>query len=81
MEDLAVALVQTDSPQFRVDTSYSQLDMMLVQFDINGKTKRVLTFTLGDNAFDMLAFPQNLVVTKGERYYMAGSYFGFQTRY
>ena len=74
--DTIVTVVETNSPQFRVQRDNSQKDTMLLEMDINGSLAKVVSFTLGSNLYEMLSFPQNLV-NANNYYYMAGRHYGF----
>ena len=77
--DKVITVIETDSPQFRVQDRYTQRDTMLVEININGILDKVISFSLGTNNYDMLSFPQNLVYAN-DYYYMAGHLNGYQTR-
>ena len=53
---------------------------MLLEIGMNGILERVISFTLGSNDYDMLSFPQNLVLANNY-YYMSGAMTGFVTRW
>lgn len=56
---------------------------MLLEINSNGKIQKVMTFSLGENRYDMLGFPQNLILTRDEdidRFYMSGGLYGFKTQ-
>ena len=72
-------MIETDSPQFRVDSKQSQLDTLLIALDVNGSLLRVISFSLGGNKLDMFSFAQNLILTNNY-YYMSGSMRGFESR-
>ena len=76
--DKIVTVVETNSPQFRVQRNNRNRDTMLLEMDINGSLAKVVSFTLGTNLYEMLSFPQNLVYANNY-YYMAGRHYGFQT--
>ena len=76
--DKIVTVVETNSPQFRVQRNNRNRDTMLLEMDINGSLAKVVSFTLGTNLYEMLSFPQNLVYANNY-YYMADRHYGFQT--
>ena len=47
--DKIVTVVETNSPQFRVQRNNRQRDTMLLEIDLNGVIDRVISFTLGSN--------------------------------
>ena len=53
---------------------------MLLEIGMTGILERVISFTLGSNDYDMLSFPQNLVLANNY-YYMGGAMNGYITRY
>lgn len=56
---------------------------MLLEINSNGKIQKVMTFSLGENRYDMLGFPQNLILTRDgdiDRFYMSGGLYGFKTQ-
>ena len=48
-EDILVTVIETDSPQFKVDSDQDQRDTLLLQIDLNGGLGRAIAFTLGSN--------------------------------
>lgn len=78
-EESIVTVIQTNSPQFRVDSDESQFDTMLLQIGQGGELRRLIAISLGGNGLDMFSTPQNLVMANGY-YYMTGGLYGFQTK-
>ena len=74
-----VTVIESDSPQYRVEQGSKQRDTMLVEFDINGIVRRAVSFTLS-NKFDMMSYPQNFIKTK-DQYFLVGGLTGFLTRF
>ena len=54
--DKVVAVLETNSPQMRVDANDKQRDSLLVELDINGKLRRAVAFSLGNSLYDMLSY-------------------------
>ena len=53
---------------------------MMVEFDVSGILRRVVSFTLDGNDFSMFSVPQNLITSKDHSFFMVGALTGFLTQ-
>ena len=69
-------MIETDSPQFKVNPRTDQRDTLLLEINLNGGIEKAIAFTLGSNQYNMFSFSNNLVHANNY-YYMSGGLNGF----